>query len=85
MIDGHRERQQLRWSPEAHRAVVAAQGEDALLVAVQAPVEARFRCDKNGSTGIEVEVRLDEPSQADAATAALTERFPDPLSSIIVR
>ncbi len=53
--------------------------------AVQAPVEARFRCDENGSTGFEVEVRLEEPSHADAATAILSERFPDPLSSMVVR
>jgi hypothetical protein len=53
--------------------------------AVKAPVEARFRCDENGSTGFEVEVRLEEPSHADTATAVLIERFPDPLSSMIVR
>ena len=53
--------------------------------AVHAPVEARFRCDENGSTGFEVEVRLEEPGDAEVATAVLTERFPDPLSSMIVR
>jgi hypothetical protein len=53
--------------------------------AVRAPVEARFRCDENGSTGVEVEVRLEIPGHADAATALLVERFPDPLSSMIVR
>ena len=52
---------------------------------VHTPVEARFRCDENGSTGFEVEVRLEEPGDADVATAVLIERFPDPLSSMIVR
>ena len=53
--------------------------------AFHTPVEARFRCDENGSTGFEVEVRLEEPGDADVATAVLTEQFPDPLSSMIVR
>ena len=53
--------------------------------AVRAPVEASFRCHENGSTGIEVEVRLEVPGHADAATAVLVERFPDPLSIMIVR
>ena len=53
--------------------------------AVHTPVEARFRRDDNGSTGFEIEVRLEEPGDADVATAVLTEQFPDPLSSMIVR
>jgi hypothetical protein len=53
--------------------------------ALHTPVEARFRRDENGSTGFEVEVRLEEPGDADVATAVLIERFPDPLSSMIVR
>ena len=53
--------------------------------AVHAPVEARFRRDENGSTGFEVEVRLEEPGDADVAAAVLVEQFPDPLSSVIVR
>ena len=53
--------------------------------AVHTPVEARFRRDDNGSTGFEIEVRLEEPGDADVATAVLSEQFPDPLSSMIVR
>jgi hypothetical protein len=53
--------------------------------AVGAPVEARFRCDENGSTGFEVQIRLEEPGDAAVATAVLSERFPDPLSNMIVR
>jgi hypothetical protein len=53
--------------------------------AVRAPVEARFRRDENGSTGFEVEVRLEEPADADVVTTVLAEQFPDPLSSMIVR
>jgi hypothetical protein len=53
--------------------------------AVNTPVEARFRRDEDGSTGFEVEVRLEEPGDADVATAVLTEQFPDPVSNMIVR
>ena len=48
------------------------------------PVAARFRTPEGGSTGVEVVVRLADPSHADAAKAALGERFPDPLSDVIV-
>jgi hypothetical protein len=53
--------------------------------AVHTPVEARFRRGENGSTGFEIEVRLEEPGDADVATAVLIEQFPDPLSTMIVR
>jgi hypothetical protein len=53
--------------------------------AVHTPVEARFRRDETGSAGFEVEVRLEEPGDADVATAVLIEQFPDPLSSMVVR
>jgi hypothetical protein len=39
---------------------------------------------ENGSTGIVVAVRLHDPRRADAARAALVERFPDRLSQVIV-
>ena len=52
--------------------------------ALRAPVAATFRTAAGGSTGIEVVVRLDDPGHADAARAALVERFPDPLSDVIV-
>jgi hypothetical protein len=51
---------------------------------LRAPVAARFRADRGGSTGVEIVVRLEDPSHADAAKAALVERFPDPLSDVIV-
>lgn len=53
--------------------------------ALRAPVTARFRRDRTRSTGVEVVVRLREPQHADAAKAFLVERFPDPLSEMIVR
>jgi hypothetical protein len=49
-----------------------------------APVVARFRTTDTGNTGVEVAVRLEEPSQANAAKAAISERFPDHLSQVIV-
>ena len=52
--------------------------------ALRAPVAASFRTDHGGSTGIEIVVRLEDPSHADAAKAALDQRFPDPLSDVIV-
>jgi hypothetical protein len=44
--------------------------------ALLAPVAARIRTAEDCSTGIEVAVRLKHPSHADAARAALLERFP---------
>jgi hypothetical protein len=49
-----------------------------------APVRARFRTAENGSTGVVVAVRLEDPSHADPAKSAIAERFPDPLSEVIV-
>ena len=51
---------------------------------LRAPVAANFRTQAGGSTGVEVVVHLKDPSCADAAKAALVERFPDPLSEVIV-
>ena len=53
--------------------------------ALLAPVVARFRMAECGSTGVEVAVRLKDPSDANAAKAAIVERFPDRLSEVIVR
>jgi len=39
------------------------------------PVAARFRTAFNGSTGIEITVKLDDPGRAEATRAALLERF----------
>ena len=52
---------------------------------VHTPVEARFRCDENGSTALLLAARSGHADDADVATAVLIERFPDPLSSMIVR
>jgi hypothetical protein len=52
--------------------------------ALLAPVAARFRTAEAGNTGVEVAVRLADPSQAGAAKAAIVERFPDRLSEVIV-
>ena len=52
--------------------------------ALLAPIGARFRLAENGSSGVEVVVRLEDPGEADAANAALVERFPDRLSEVIV-
>jgi len=52
--------------------------------ALLAPTGARFRSAENGSSGVEVVVRLEDPGHADAAKAALVERFPDRLSEVIV-
>jgi hypothetical protein len=53
--------------------------------ALLAPVVARFRMNENGSTGVAVAVRLEDPSHADAAQAAIVERFPDRLSEVVVK
>ena len=52
--------------------------------ALLAPVGARFRMAENGSTGVEVAVRLEDPRHATAAKAVLVERFPDQLSELDV-
>jgi hypothetical protein len=52
--------------------------------ALRAPVTARFRTRQGGSTGLEIVVRLEDPRHADAAMAALLERYPDPLSDVII-
>jgi hypothetical protein len=49
-----------------------------------APVRARFRTAENGSTGVVVAVRLEDPSDADPAKTTIAERFPDPLSEVNV-
>jgi hypothetical protein len=36
------------------------------------------------STGVEIAVHLEDPTQAEAAKVALLERFPDPLSDVLV-
>jgi len=48
------------------------------------PVVARFRTTETGNTGVQVAVRLEDPSQANAAKAAIFKRFPDHLSQVIV-
>jgi hypothetical protein len=53
--------------------------------ALLAPVMARFRMTQSGSTGVEVAVRLKAPRHANAAKAAIVERFPNRLSEVIVR
>jgi hypothetical protein len=53
-------------------------------IALLAPVVARFRMVESGSTGVEVAVRLEDPSHADTAKAAIVERFPDRLSQVVV-
>jgi len=52
--------------------------------ALVAPVAARFRTTEDGNTGVEVAVRLEDPSHADAAEAAIVERYPDRLTDVIV-
>jgi hypothetical protein len=52
--------------------------------ALRAPVAATFRTKQGGSTGLEILVRLQDPRHVDAARAALIERFPDPLSDVII-
>jgi hypothetical protein len=52
--------------------------------ALRAPVVAWFRTEQSGSTGVQIVVRLEDPRHADAAKAALVERFPDPLADVIV-
>jgi hypothetical protein len=52
--------------------------------ALLAPVVARFRTTETGSTGVDVAVRLEDPRHADAARAAIVERFPDRVSEVTV-
>jgi hypothetical protein len=49
--------------------------------ALRAPVAARFRTERDG---VEIVVRLEAPSDADAAKAAIVQRFPDALSDVMV-
>ena len=44
-------------------------------IAVAEPVSARFLSDEAGSTGIELRVKLRDPSRIAAARAAIAERF----------
>jgi hypothetical protein len=53
-------------------------------LALVAPVGARFRMAEGGTTGFEIAVRLEDPSDADEAKAAIVERFPDRLSEVVV-
>jgi hypothetical protein len=53
-------------------------------IALLEPVAARFRGGGDGSTGVAVTVRLEDPSYADAVKAALVERYPDRLSEVTV-
>lgn len=50
-----------------------------------APVAVTFRMNPNGSTGVEVAVRLEDPRHADAAKATIVTHFPDRLSHVTVR
>jgi|1186.fasta_scaffold32010_3 hypothetical protein len=56
-------------------------------IALGAPVVARFRAAEDASTGIEIEVRLEEAGQAEVARAAIDERVGDdsPVDVIHVR
>jgi hypothetical protein len=50
--------------------------------ALLAPVAARFRTTESGNTGVEVVVRVEDPSHT--AAAAIVERYPDRLTDVIV-
>jgi hypothetical protein len=52
--------------------------------ALLAPVAAKFRTVDGGNTGVEILVRLQDPSHAHAAQTAIDDRFPDRLSEVIV-
>ena len=52
---------------------------------LRAPIAVAFRTAEGGSTGVEIVVHLTDPSQREAAAAAIVERFPDRLSEILVR
>jgi hypothetical protein len=52
--------------------------------ALLTPVGARFRTAENGSSGVELAVRLEDPRRATDAKAVLVERFPDQLSEVNV-
>jgi hypothetical protein len=51
---------------------------------LRAPVAVRFRTADGGSTGLDVVVRLTDPSQRERAAAAIAEHFPDRLSDVVV-
>jgi hypothetical protein len=53
--------------------------------ALRTPVAARFLTKPSGTTSVEIVVRLADAHDADAAKAALVERFPDPLADVDVR
>jgi len=44
-------------------------------IALAAPVSAVFRDSATGSTGVDVNVKLEDPAKAPAATAAIEEHF----------
>jgi hypothetical protein len=52
--------------------------------ALPAPVAARFRTTESGNTGVEVVVRLEDPSRADAAKAAVVDGYPDRPTEVVV-
>jgi hypothetical protein len=52
--------------------------------ALRTPVAARFLTRPSGTTSVEIVVRLEDAHRADAAKAALAERFPDPLADVDV-
>src|SRR4051794_424739 len=51
--------------------------------ALLTPVVATFRMAENGSSGVQIVVRLKDPRHANAAKAAIGERFPDRLSDVV--
>jgi len=53
--------------------------------ALPAPVAARFRTTESGNTGVEVVVRLEDPSRADAAKTAVVDGYPERLTDVVVR
>jgi len=53
--------------------------------ALLAPVAARFRTTESGNTGVEVVVRLEDPSRDDAAKTAVVDGYPERLTDVVVR
>jgi hypothetical protein len=47
-------------------------------------VPARFRTTESGNTGVEDVMRLEDPSRADAAKAAVVDGYPDRLTDVVV-
>jgi hypothetical protein len=60
----------LRAATEVVTDVLAQKGH-----VLAAPVIAKFRTSHHGSTGVELTVKLDDPSRAKSTLAALAERF----------